>query len=94
MDKVKEIMGLINERVDASYSIFSAVGPEDGREAIDRAVAISEAIEAALRKLVEREPLSDEQISDATRCDIADPVFLIAKGFIQAAERAHGIGVK
>lgn len=41
-----------------------------------------------------RHPLTDSEIEDATGAKQGTPLFLAAKGFTIAVERAHGIGSK
>ena len=40
---------------------------------------------------MEREPLTDLEIESATGAKIGTPLFLVAKGIVQATESAHGI---
>lgn len=49
------------------------------------------AIRSKLREVLERKPLTDEQIEQVIGAKIGQPIFLVAKGFVQATERAHRI---
>ena len=80
---IDEVMGLVD-----SYAAMQGV------DTYNKQVDAHDAIRAKIREVLERKPLGDEEIAKATRCDIDDPIFMIAKGFVQAGERAHNIGAE
>ena len=81
MDKVQEIMALVGE-----------YGSMIKCEQFDECDDIYSEIESKLRELLERKPLTDEQISELTDVEMSSPSFIIVKAFVKASERAHGIG--
>lgn len=83
MKSVKDVMGLVFEACDASeYQQFN------------KAYAIRQVIEAALRELVERKPMSDDEVAEC--CREANRGYCIDdESYFKAfrdVERAHNIG--
>ena len=100
-DKIQEIMSLIDDwsekdfiaaeaRLDP-WSEHDPAAPMQMLEKLDKEADDARAlIESKLRELV-REPLSDEEIEEATGVKRGTPMFLVATGFVRATERAHNI---
>ena len=93
MDKIKEVMGLVK---DCEHSYHYRMSSKDG--AYDDLDEKRWLLEAKLRELLEREPLSDDDLYKAivgSRKMAHDRAGWVRKQRIEygrAVERAHGIG--
>lgn len=90
---IDEVMELVKYACDSYAHLSWCKDNAEPTEAIKEELKQDlEAIRAKLREVLDRKPLTDEQIEQATGTKIGQPLFLAAKGFVQATERAHGIG--
>lgn len=87
IDEVMRLVGSYGSTVEATV-----IGNPENYTLQSNEDAAFEAIRAKLREVLERKPLTDAQIEQATGAKIGRPLFLAAKGFVLATERAHGIG--
>lgn len=83
---IKEVMALVDDFALKTDAYQNKEVSKDDLLSARRAVRVK------LRELLVRKPLTDEQIEQATGTKIGQPLFLAAKGFVLATERAHGIG--
>ena len=89
---IDEVMELVDGLLEHTLAITHAKTAQELNSAHGEQVLSVQAIRAKLREVMERKPLTDEQIEQAIGSKIGQPIFLVAKGFVQATERAHGIG--
>lgn len=97
MKTIEEIMGLVEDAAYAQHSI-AVHGSQDWL--VEKRDLTMKAIEAALRELVDRKPLSDEYISviaEKHRFSYSSSGFDFEEfddiEFCREIERAHNIGV-
>lgn len=97
MDKIKEVMTAFNEACSASYEagVIGGIGSVGTiRRAREKQVAAMAEFEDKLRELLEREPLSEEDIFNiyCSSDSVLHTTTANLKAFARAIERAHGIG--
>lgn len=94
MDKVQEIMALVDDFKDA-WTEFLSVDDERLKSAEEGVKKSLGDIESKLRALLERKPLTDGQMFLALHSLPIEPPKRLPNGWVEfarAIERAHGIG--